>query len=169
DELRAENQNLQERIDGFRAVRDEADRLRNAEADGQIAGHPAGEAQHYARRKDDWERASAEYEAQRIVLEPKITQNEAEIARLEDSVRTRALLTQQAEEQARDFLALHQALFSIVISSPSAAMMYLLLFLGLLIVETGPLLQKVISKPDEYDKMVTEQEKHVLDENQLSD
>src|SRR5439155_26916296 len=31
DELRAENQNLQERIDGFRAVRDEADRLRNAE------------------------------------------------------------------------------------------------------------------------------------------
>jgi hypothetical protein len=117
EELVEENRGLQERLDTFRAARDESERLRHAEADGQL-GHPAGEAIHYTRRREAWERAAAEYDSQRTVIEPRIVLNEAEIAKLEDDVRTRALLVQEAEEQSRDFLAKQQALFSVIMGSP---------------------------------------------------
>ncbi|HRI05257.1 MAG TPA: DUF4407 domain-containing protein, partial [Pyrinomonadaceae bacterium] len=60
DELTAENQKMQERLDSFRSTREEADRLRHAEADG-LLGHPKGEDVNYARRKESWQRASEEY------------------------------------------------------------------------------------------------------------
>ncbi|MFN0279196.1 MAG: DUF4407 domain-containing protein [Pyrinomonadaceae bacterium] len=168
EELLQDNASLQKRLDDFKAIRDEANRLRNAEADGQL-GHAPGEAQHYNRRKGDWERASAEFEAERLIVEPKIAQNDIEIAQLEDNVKKRAQLAQEAEENSRDLLSKHQALFSIIFSSPSAAGLYGLMFLALLLLETAPLLQKVISNEDEYDRMVSEQETQLTESNKLSD
>lgn len=167
DELTAENQKLQERLDAFRDTRDEADRLRHAEADG-LLGHPKGEDVNYTRRKESWQRASDEYEGQRAELEPKITLNDNAIRELEDNAKTRARLVQEAEEQSRDFLSQHQALFGIVISSPSAAMMYILMFLALAMAETAPLIQKVLSKPDDYDKMAADEEADLTEDMKVT-
>lgn len=161
-ELAADNQKLQERLDTYRARRDEADRLRHAEADGEM-GHVKGEGIHHARRKEAWERAAAEFESERLLIEPKIQQNEVEVAGLEDNVKTRARLTQEAEEQSRDFLSKQEALFSVIWSSPIVGGgTYLLLFLGLTIFDTLPLLQKVVGKRDEYDEIVEDGEESMI-------
>lgn len=162
EELLAESKKLQDRLDSYKATRDEADRLRHAEADGEM-GHEKGEGKHHARRKEAWERVAAEYESQKLLIEPKIQQNDTEIAGLEDNVKTRARVTQEAEEQSRDFLSKQEALFSVIWASPIVGGgTYMLLFLGLTIFDTLPLLQKVFGKRDEYDAIVEDGEESVI-------
>lgn len=164
--LTAERKLLQDRLESFRSARDEADRLRHAEADGEL-GHARGEGIHHARRKEAWERAAAEYEVERGLIEPKILQIEQDIRKIEESAQTKIGLVQDAEERSRDFLSKHQALFAIVFSSPSAFLMYGLMFLGISLLESAPLLQKVISDEDEYDRRAAREESDREAENQL--
>jgi hypothetical protein len=168
-ELIAENSQMHGRLDASESKRTEAERMMLAEADGTDGTYVPGEGKYYERRKQAFDRASADYNAQTDALSGKIIANEKEIQTFEDDAHTRKEAKEKAEQQANGLLARHEALMSIVFGSFSAFLIYICMTLTILLLETTPLVQKLLSDGDEYDRMIRAEEGHIHDENSLSD
>lgn len=166
-ELQEENKRLQTRFEVLEKTRKQREDEMLCEADGTCGSGQKGESQEYDRKKAAYERAANDYAAERDVLNAKIISNEKELAGLEDDVRNRKEIKEKAEKQANGLLARHEALMGIVFSSLSAFLLYAAMVLGLGLLETTPLLQKMLSPGDEYDRMVRNEEGHLNDESRL--
>ena len=168
-ELQDENKHLQTRLDALEQTRKQREDEMLCEADGTCGTGQKGERQEYDRKKAAYERAAGDYAADREVLNSKIVSNEKQLAVLEDEVRNRKEIKESAEKQANGLLARHEALMGIVLSSFSAFGLYAAMVLGLGLLETTPLLQKMLSSSDEYDRMIRNEEANLNDESRLSE
>ncbi len=166
-ELQEENKRLQTRLEDLERARKQREDEMLCEADGTCGTGQKGERQEYERKKAAYLRAADDYAAERDVLNTKIISNEKELAGLEDDVRNRKEIKEKAEKQANGLLARHEALMGIVFNSMSAFLLYAAMVLGLGLLETTPLLQKMLSPDDEYDRMIRNEEANLNDENRL--
>lgn len=168
-ELQEENKRLQTRLEALEQTRNQRESEMLCEADGTCGTGQKGEKKEYDRKKAAYERAAGDYAADREVLNAKVVANEKELTGLEDDVRNRKEIKEKAETQANGLLARHEALMGIVFNSFSAFMLYIAMAFGLGLLETTPLLQKMLSAPDEYDRKVRDEETNLNNESRLSE
>jgi len=152
--LITENAGLKKHLENLQSRRNELETEMLCEADGTCGTGLRNEGPDYRRKQTAYQRAAEEYATSRGEIDGKIATNNEQLAKLEDIVQNAKKAREESEKQASGFLARHEALFSVIWKSYSALLLYLLMALGLALLEMTPLLQKALSNDDEYDRLI---------------
>lgn len=158
ESLQNANNQIQTRLDLLKADRDVKENAVIGEVEGTSGSGKKGEGIAAKRKDVAFKEADTKYNEFKTESAEILKQNNARLAEMRTEIDDETKAAAKAKEQAKGVLARHEALFAIVKSDAGAALIYLPLFFGLLLLETLPLSVKVFGKMGVYDTALEAEE-----------
>lgn len=149
-----QNNEFQNRLDELKRIRDEKQSAVIGEIEGTVGSGKRGFGLAARQKEQAFNEAKIEYETAKTEIDGKIANNKKRLDQIQADIDGEVGLISGSHQNARGMLERHEALMAIVRRDIGAALFYIPLFFGLLMLEILPLLVKLTSAGSVYDEEV---------------
>jgi hypothetical protein len=167
DALESDNERLANELKAKKEFRDSKFNELMAEGEGTGGTRRPGKGAFYQEKKMAYEKAAQDYDEEKGKSEASVEQNNAHIKEMKQRLDEIVERATKDKDNAKGLLARNSALFTIIRHDLGAAMIFILLSLALILLESTPLTIKLFSKRGHYDECLERYEQErIFEEKQ---